>query len=291
MCVVVNASWCVRGVCVVMCAWWSALNAHLPGLCVLSACIHARTHARTHKAHTHTYTNVQTHTQRQELLTKTSASNMEVTNLRQMCETLQRQLRQLGESGGNKAMAVAVNDVEAMMMEHKTRTVHDAGATAAGGVRGGSGGSGSGAYYAHGGGEEMARAESGGMMQAQWQHVGEAGASQGNPSVGPQVGTMSCALVCTCVCACECVSLCRVFGSVPKDPLLLVSSPVCGNARPCMPTCVRTASRSQVEAMTQYAHREDPRAPRHASDMHATTCRVRAGGERHACPVVDGARL
>ena len=54
MCVVVNASWCVRGVCVVMCAWWSALNAHLPGLCVLSACIHARTHARTHKAHTHT---------------------------------------------------------------------------------------------------------------------------------------------------------------------------------------------------------------------------------------------
>ena len=210
-----------------MCAWWRVLNAHLPCQCVLSVGMHARTHARTHKAHTHTQKQTCIHTQRQELLTKTSASNIEVTNLRQMCETLQRQLRQLGESGGNKAMAVAVNDVEALMMEHKTRTVHDAGAAGAGGVRGGSGGSGSGAYYAHGGGEEMTRAESGGMMQAQWQHVGEAGASQGNPSVGPQVATMSCVLVFTSVAMCVAVPNVWVRPQSPPPPRLKSSVRQC----------------------------------------------------------------
>ena len=33
----------------------------------------------------------------QELLSKTSATNIEVTELRQMCDALQRQLNQLGE--------------------------------------------------------------------------------------------------------------------------------------------------------------------------------------------------
>lgn len=104
--------------------------------------------------------------ERQELLTKSSATTMEMTSLRQMCESLQRQLSQLGEKpGAAAAMAAAVNDVEAMMMDSKARG--STGMQEGGGMLWGQ----------HGGGEEaqMTRRASGGAQQhPQWSHEGAA---------------------------------------------------------------------------------------------------------------------
>ena len=94
----------------------------------------------------------------QELLTKTSATKVEMSQLRQFCDSLQRQLRHLGEKAAGAAPS-GDNETDNMMMETNNRAAANVNVPDGGGIGWG---------QQHGGGDEHQpqRAESGGARSA-----------------------------------------------------------------------------------------------------------------------------
>ena len=91
-------------------------------------------------------------------MTKTSATKVEMSQLRQFCDSLQRQLRQLGEKHAGAALS-GDNETDNMMMETNNRAAANVNVPDGGGIGWG---------QQHGGGDEHQpqRAESGGARSA-----------------------------------------------------------------------------------------------------------------------------
>jgi hypothetical protein len=90
-------------------------------------------------------------------LTKTSATKVEMSQLRQFCDSLQRQLRQLGEKHAGAALS-GDNETDNMMMETNSRAAANVNVSDGGGIGWG---------QQHGGDEHQPqRAESGGARSA-----------------------------------------------------------------------------------------------------------------------------